>query len=222
MGHRKNQRNRENQPKKGALDTNQDKSVEGTKQPVEEGAKPTEEKEEKEETMETETEEGMEEEKPSEETHEEDVVKGAEEEKVEETTEEAAVIEEAPEEAEKEEQVEELPTEEEEKKREEAPEEEIVEERIYTIPLGRAWISPRKKRTPRAVCIVRSFVQKHMKIEAKATAKEEEEEAGGLVISDEVNRKLWSRGIEKPPRKLRVRAVKDKEGIVTLYLAEGD
>jgi len=217
MGHRKNKRNCENQPKKGALDTNQDKSVEGTKQPVEEGAKPTEEKEE---TMETETDEGIEEEKPSEEAHEEGVVKVAEEEK-------AAVIEEAPEEAEKEEQVEEQPTEEkeekeEEKKREEAPEEEIVEERIYTIPLGRAWIAPRKKRTPRAVCIVRSFVQKHMKIETKATAKEEEEEAGGLVISDEVNRKLWSRGIEKPPRKIRVRAVKDKEGIVTLYLAEGD
>jgi len=110
----------------------------------------------------------------------------------------------------------------EEKKREAAPEEEIVEERIYTIPLSRAWISPRKKRAPRAVRIVRSFVQKHMKIETKTKTEEEEEEAGKLVISDEVNQKLWSRGIEKPPRKIRVRAVKDKEGIVTLYLAEGD
>lgn len=110
----------------------------------------------------------------------------------------------------------------EEKKREKAPEEEIVEERIYTIPLSRAWISPRKKRTPRAVRIVRSFVQKHMKIETRAKTEEEEEEAGRLVISDEVNKKLWSRGIEKPPRKIRVRAVKDKEGTVTLYLAEGD
>jgi len=112
--------------------------------------------------------------------------------------------------------------EEEEKKREEAPEEEIVEERIYTIPLNKAWISPRKKRTPRAARIVRSFVQKHMKIETGAKTEEEEEEAGRLVISDEVNKKLWSRGIEKPPRKIRVRAVKDKEGTVTLYLAEGD
>jgi len=110
----------------------------------------------------------------------------------------------------------------EEKKREEAPEEEIVEERIYTIPLSRAWISPRKKRAPRAVRMVRSFVQKHMKIETKAKTEEEEEEAGKLVMSDEVNKKLWSRGIEKPPRKIRVRAVKDKEGTVTLYLAEGD
>lgn len=51
---------------------------------------------------------------------------------------------------------------------------------------------------------------------------EEEGEGEKLAISDEVNRKLWSRGIEKPPRNIRVRAVKDKEGIVTLYLAEGD
>lgn len=111
---------------------------------------------------------------------------------------------------------------EEKKKREKAPEEEeIVEERIYTIPLRRAWIAPRKKRTPRAVRMVKSFVQRHMKIETGVKGEEEEEE-GRLVISNEVNEKLWGRGIEKPPRNIRVRAVKDKEGVVTLYLAEGD
>jgi len=100
-------------------------------------------------------------------------------------------------------------------------EEEIVEERIYTIPLRRAWISPRKKRAPRAVRMVRSFIQRHMKVETGVKGEEEEEE-GRLVISNEVNERLWSRGIEKPPRNIRVRAVKDKEGVVTLYLAEGD
>jgi ribosomal protein L31E len=70
--------------------------------------------------------------------------------------------------------------------------------------------------------MVKAFVEKHMKIETETKGEEEEEEAGRLVISDEVNRKLWSHGIEKPPRNIRVRAVKDKEGIVTLYLAEGD
>jgi large subunit ribosomal protein L31e len=43
-----------------------------------------------------------------------------------------------------------------------------------------------------------------------------------LRVSNEVNERIWRRGIEKPPRKIRVRAAKDKEGIVTLYLAEGD
>ena len=120
-------------------------------------------------------------------------------------------------------EVEELaPEEEKEEKKKREAEEEIVEERTYTIPLARAWIAPRKKRTPRAVRIVKSFIQKHMKIEERTATAEEEGEGGKLVISDEVNKKLWNRGIEKPPRNIRVRAVKDKEGIVTLYLAEGD
>ena len=95
-----------------------------------------------------------------------------------------------------------------EKRREE---EEIEEERIYTVPLSRAWIGPRNKRTPRAVRILRRFILRHMKIDEDS-----------LRISNEVNQHLWKRGIQKPPRKIRVRAVKSAEGIVTVRLAEGD
>lgn len=98
-------------------------------------------------------------------------------------------------------------------------EEEIVEEKFYTIPLSRAWISPRKRRAPKAMRIINSFVKKHMKVRTEA---EGEEEAETLVISNEVNEKVWGRGIEKPPRRIRVRVVKDKEGVVTVHLAEGD
>jgi len=98
-------------------------------------------------------------------------------------------------------------------------EEEIVEERFYTIPLGKAWVAPRNRRAPRAIRIIRDFIRKHMKLEA---GKGEEAEQKKIVISNEVNEKIWSRGIEKPPRKIRVRAVKDKDGNVTVYLAEGD
>jgi large subunit ribosomal protein L31e len=41
-----------------------------------------------------------------------------------------------------------------------------------------------------------------------------------LVISKEVNEKIWDRGIEKPPRKIKTRVTKDKDGNVTVYLAE--
>lgn len=105
------------------------------------------------------------------------------------------------------------------KKEKEELEEDIIEERFYTIPLRKAWISTRKKRAPRAGRIVKSFVLKHMKVRTEA---EEEEEPEKLVIDNEVNERLWSRGIEKPPRKIRVRVVKDKEGVVTVLLAEGD
>ncbi len=124
---------------------------------------------------------------------------------------------EAPEEEEEEEFVE--AKEKKARKEKEELEEDIVEERFYTIPLGKAWISKRKKRAPRAARIVRSFVMKHMKVRIEV---EEEEEPERLVIDNDVNEKLWSRGIEKPPRKIRVRVVKDKEGVVTVHLAEGD
>ncbi len=118
------------------------------------------------------------------------------------------------------EEVEEIEEKKEVKKPKEKEIEEIVEEKIYTIPLGRAWISPRKKRAPRAIRLIKSFIQRHMKIKTEVEEMEEEE-AERLVISNEVNEKVWSRGIEKPPRKIRVRAAKDKEGVITVYLAEG-
>ena len=102
-------------------------------------------------------------------------------------------------------------------------EEEIVEERFYTIPLGRAWLVPPNKRAPKAIRIIRDFIKRHMKLEARKEGEEEEEaEPKRLIISNEVNERVWSRGIEKPPRKIRVRAAKDKDGNVTVYLAEGD
>jgi len=135
---------------------------------------------------------------------------------------------ETPEPDEEDEELEELEEEEEEflkakekasRREREELEEDIVEERFYTIPLRKAWIVPRKKRAPKAARIVKIFVLKHMKVRTEAEGEEEPER---LVIDNEVNEKLWSRGIEKPPRKIKVRVVKDKEGVVTVLLAEGD
>jgi large subunit ribosomal protein L31e len=99
-------------------------------------------------------------------------------------------------------------------------EEEIVEEKTYTIPLGKALIMPPRKRAPRAMHMIRAFIIKHMKIPTRA--EEEEEEPPQLTITQEVNEHIWTRGIEKPPRKIRVRATKDKDGNVTVHLAEGE
>ena len=162
--------------------------------------------------------EDKEEEHVSEEAQEEEVAGTIEEEgaeaKLEETAEETVEAEEAP-----------APAEEEEakppKKKKKKEEEEIVEERIYTIPLGKAWVRPPKKRAPRAMHMIRAFITKHMKLTMRVE-EEEEKELPKLAISKEVNEKVWGRGIEKPPRKIRVRAAKDKDGNVTVYLAEGE
>ena len=87
--------------------------------------------------------------------------------------------------------------------------EDIVLKRLYIVPLVKAWAAPRKKRVPRAVRLLKEFAKRHMKAEE-------------VWISNAVNEILWRRGIEKPPRKIRVRAVRDREGTVTVYLAEGD
>jgi len=85
---------------------------------------------------------------------------------------------------------------------------EVVEEKVYTIPLRHVWVvTPRGRRAPRAVRDVRNYVARHMKSDEVA-------------VSNEINSALWSRSINKPPRKITVRAVKDKEGKVIVYPAK--
>ena len=135
---------------------------------------------------------------------EEEGKEAAEEAEEEETEEEQPPVEEevAPEKPEKKEAEEEVAAEEE----GEEEEIEIVEERVYTIPFRRVWATPRGKRTPRASRMLRDFVRRHMKAE-------------DIQISNEVNEELWARGIKKPPRQIKVRLVKDKEGKVFVYPA---
>jgi len=159
-----------------------------------------------------------EEELVSEETKEEEVAATVEEEGAEEKLEEISEEKVEPIEAPVPEEEEEAKPPEKKKKEEE---EEIVEEKIFTIPLGKAWVRPPNKRAPRAMHMIKAFITKHMKLTMRAE-EEEEKELPKLVISKEVNEKVWTRGIEKPPRKIRVRAAKDKDGNVTVHLAEGD
>ncbi|MHA1648783.1 MAG: 50S ribosomal protein L31e [Candidatus Helarchaeota archaeon] len=82
---------------------------------------------------------------------------------------------------------------------------EILEERLYTVNLGRVYSAPRvKKRAKRAVNAIRDFVIRHMKPE-------------GIIIDPLLNEKIWKRGIEKPPRKIRIRVTKDREGLAIVY-----
>ncbi len=90
---------------------------------------------------------------------------------------------------------------------EKPPEEEIIDERIYVIPLAKARRGPRNKWAKKAIRYLREFMERHFKPES-------------LVISQEVNEKIWSRGIQKPPRKIKIRATKNIDGLVVCYLAE--
>src|SRR5713101_7814856 len=91
---------------------------------------------------------------------------------------------------------------------EEEEEIEIVEEKFYDLNLRRIWTAPREKRTPRAVRYVRQYAAQRMKTD-------------NVSLSEETNSLLWKRGISKPPRKIRIRVVKDKEGKVIVFPGEG-
>ncbi|MGI0078401.1 MAG: 50S ribosomal protein L31e [Nitrososphaerales archaeon] len=87
------------------------------------------------------------------------------------------------------------------------PEAENELERVYTVPLSRAWIAPRHRRVVRAVNVLREFAEHHMKSEE-------------IKIDSELNETLWKRGITRPPRRITVKMTKDEDGLVTISLPE--
>jgi large subunit ribosomal protein L31e len=81
-------------------------------------------------------------------------------------------------------------------------------ERIYTIPLRQVFESPKPRRANKAVRVVRYFLAKHMK-------------ATDVKIDASINEAIWEHNREKPPRKIKVKAVKeDGEDTVTASLVE--
>jgi large subunit ribosomal protein L31e len=84
---------------------------------------------------------------------------------------------------------------------------EVLKEQIYVIPLRDVKRAPRWKRSNKAVKDIRAFLAKHMKSE-------------DVKLDRSINEKVWERGSEKPPRKIRVRAMKFEDGQVQAELAE--
>jgi len=87
--------------------------------------------------------------------------------------------------------------------------EEEQEERVMNVPLSDVLKAPRTKRAPRAIEAIKEFVVRHAK------AKRED-----VWIDPEVNRALWVRGIEKPPRHIQLRTIKFEDGRVEVSLPE--
>lgn len=80
-------------------------------------------------------------------------------------------------------------------------------ERTYTIPLRDVKKVQRTIRAAKAIRVVQEFLKKHMKTD-------------DVKIDASVNEKIWERGIQKIPSKIKVKAVKDDDGVVEATLAE--
>jgi len=81
-------------------------------------------------------------------------------------------------------------------------------ERTITIPLRATKMVPRSRRALRAVKEIRENVARHMKADAEK-----------IWIDQALNEKIWERGIQKPPKRITVKAVKYDDGLVEVSLA---
>jgi large subunit ribosomal protein L31e len=89
-----------------------------------------------------------------------------------------------------------------------AEEKKATTEQIYTIPLREVKEYPMWKRSNKAIKVIREYLSKHMKVEEDK-----------IKISAALNESVWAHGIEKPPGKVRVKAIRSDEG-VTAELVE--
>ncbi len=83
----------------------------------------------------------------------------------------------------------------------------IENEQIFVIPLRDARRAPRWKRSNTAIKDIRKFLGKHMK-------------STDVKLDRTINEKVWDRGAENPPSRIRVRAMKFDDGQVQAELAE--
>lgn len=81
----------------------------------------------------------------------------------------------------------------------------VILEREYVIPLRKVYFLQRTKRASKAIRLIREFVKRHVKAEK-------------VVITNKVNEYLWSRSIENPPRRIKVKVVKTEDNVAKVYL----
>ncbi len=84
----------------------------------------------------------------------------------------------------------------------------VVVERIYSLRIKHKMKRyPRWLRSKKAIAYIRRFLSKHMKTEEDK-----------VKIDQSINLKIWERGSQKPPARIRIRAVKFDDGIVEAEL----
>ncbi|MFH1107201.1 MAG: 50S ribosomal protein L31e [Candidatus Micrarchaeota archaeon] len=80
---------------------------------------------------------------------------------------------------------------------------EIVLERLYTVDLSRAYAKPAMKRANRASRLLREFLCRHLKSPAES-----------IRIAPALNEAVRAHGGARPLKKVKLKATKDKDGIV--------
>jgi len=93
-------------------------------------------------------------------------------------------------------------------------------ERVFTIPLTVTKQIPKTKRAPRAIKEIKAYVRRHMTDKASLEEEEEKGEKRDVWLDYKLNELIWKRGIENPPSKVRVRAIRFEDGLIEVSLPE--
>ncbi|MCJ7464631.1 MAG: 50S ribosomal protein L31e [Thermoplasmata archaeon] len=91
-------------------------------------------------------------------------------------------------------------------------------ERVFTIPLTVTKIVPKTKRAPRAIKEIKEYIRKHMM--DKSSEEDEEKDKKEIWLDYKLNELIWSRGIEHPPSRVRVKAIRFEDGLIEVSLPE--
>jgi large subunit ribosomal protein L31e len=91
-------------------------------------------------------------------------------------------------------------------------------ERVFTIPLTVTKLVPKTKRAPRAIKEIKEYVRKHMM--EKTSEEDEEKDKKEVWLDYRLNELIWSKGIEHPPSRVRVKAIRFEDGLIEVSLPE--
>lgn len=71
-------------------------------------------------------------------------------------------------------------------------------ERVFTIPLRKAYRKSWMKRAPYAVSLIKEFIRRHVKPHPE-----------DVKIGEYLNQEIWKRGRKHPPRRVKIKVVID-------------
>ena len=81
-----------------------------------------------------------------------------------------------------------------------------MEEKVFTVNLRRNGLkTPLWKKSNKASSTIREYLKRNMK-------------ADDVKIGDSINKQVWSRGDQKPPAKIKIKAIKTDDGVVKAEL----
>lgn len=83
----------------------------------------------------------------------------------------------------------------------------MVEEKIFTIPLRKAWRGSINKRANKSMIVIQEFLSRHMKSDE-------------IKIGQGINEVLWESGRQNPPRRIRIHATKHDDVVYAEVLSK--